>query len=352
MKTIDLRSDTVTLPSDEMRRAMYEAELGDDVYGEDPTVNELQEISAQLLGKQAALFVSSGTQGNLISMLAHCGRGAQAIAGDLSHIILHEAGAAGVLGGIFLRNVPNTKDGRFDLKQLDDITDSEDDIHKARTQLICLENTWHGQPLTLDYVASVEQFARKRKIKMHLDGARLFNASVALKVKPADLTRQFDSIQFCFSKGLAAPVGSMICGSEEFIEDARRIRKMLGGGMRQVGVLAAACKVSLEKMIDRLADDHTNAKLLADELEQLPGVTVESAAVRTNMVFFRVKGGNAEQEEFVRKLRAADVIVGAEAGLGIRAVTHYGIEADQIKEVVTRIKTVLEPSGATASLHA
>jgi threonine aldolase len=259
----------------------------------------------------------------------------------MSHIILHEIGAAGVLGGIFLRNVPNTKHGHIDLEHLNDVTDSEDDIHKARTEVLCVENTFHGQALDRQYVDSVVKFARERDMKLHLDGARIFNAAIAQKVKPAELTRNFDSIQFCFSKGLSAPVGSMLCGDKDFIARARKVRKMLGGGMRQVGVIAAACQVALEQMVERLADDHATAKLLREELSQLEGIHIEPAVNATNMVFFKVNGGNKEQEEFVRKLRAAGVIVGAEAGLGIRAVTHYGIESADIKETVVRIKNEL-----------
>lgn len=341
MNIIDLRSDTVTQPSDEMRRAMYEAELGDDVYGEDPTVNKLEAMSAEMLGKEAGLFVASGTMGNLVAVLTHCPRGSQAIAGDLSHIVLHEAGAVAVLGGVFLRTVANRSNGEIDLQHVGSMTTDEDDVHKAKTELLCLENTFHGHALKLDYLDSAIRLAKRRNFKLHLDGARIFNAAVATGVKPSALTAEFDSIQFCFSKGLAAPVGSMICGNREFINKARKLRKMVGGGMRQVGVLAGACIVSLEKMISRLAEDHENAKLLADELAQIDGISVEPAEKRTNMVFFRVPGDHEAQMEFVKKLRKVGVIVGAEAELGIRAVTHYGIEASHIKEAVSRIKNEL-----------
>jgi threonine aldolase len=350
MKPIDLRSDTVTLPSEEMRKAMAQAVLGDDVYEEDPTVNELQEMAAAMLGKEAGLFVASGTMGNVIALLTHCGRGNQAIAGDLSHIILHEAGAAGVLGGLFLRNVPNTRDGRIDLDHLANVMEGENDVHKAKTAVVCVENTFHGQPLSIDYLRSVEKFCRERKVAMHLDGARIFNAAVRMKVKPSELTKQFDSIQFCFSKGLSAPVGSMLCGSKDFIRKARGIRKMLGGGMRQVGVLAAACKVSLDKMIYRLEEDHVHAQMLADELSQLAGITVEPAANRTNMVFFRVNGDNQAQEMFAERLWNAGVLVFAEAPLGIRAVTHYGLDAADIRDAVGRIRKVLEGTPSAAKV--
>jgi threonine aldolase len=349
MKVINLRSDTVTLPSEEMRRAMFEAELGDDVYGEDPTVNQLEEVSARLLGKEAGLFVASGTMGNLVALLTHCQRGTQAIAGDLSHIILHEIGGASALGGIFLRNVPNTSDGRIDLNHVATITADEADIHLAKTELLCVENTFHGQPLTREYLRSLFAFREKHGFKLHLDGARIFNAAIALDCNVADLTANFDSIQFCFSKGLAAPVGSMLCGDRQFIARARKARKMVGGGMRQVGVLAAACQVALEKMVSRLAEDHANAKLLADELSNLEGIRVEPAAIRTNMVFFRVEGDYERQNQFVQAMAAAGVLMGAEATLGIRAVTHYGIEEADIKETVIRIKNELR--NLHGSLH-
>lgn len=325
-----------------MRKAMYAAELGDDVYGEDRTVNELQEMAAATLGKEAALFVASGTMGNLVSLLTHSPRGGQVIAGDLSHIVVHEAGGAAVLGGLFLRNVPNTLDGRVNLNQLVDIMQDEDDVHKARTAVICVENTFHGQALPIDYMKLVQKFARERGVATHLDGARVFNAAVRLKVKPAELTSGFDSIQFCFSKGLAAPVGSMICGSKEFVKRARAIRKMVGGGMRQVGVLAAACKVGLEKMVGRLEEDHVLAQIFVEELEQIPGVSVVPAVNRTNMVFFRVAGGNEEQEEFARKLWDAGVLVFAEPPLGIRAVMHYGIDVTHVKEAAARVRKAAE----------
>lgn len=342
MKIIDLRSDTVTLPSPEMRKAMYDAEVGDDVYGEDPTVNRLEHAAAELLGKEAGLFVASGTMGNVVSLLTHCGRGTQAIAGNLSHIVLHEAGAPAVLGGLFLRNVMNNHDGTIDLDHVRDIiADEEYDIHKCKTEVLCIENTFHGQVLPLDYIESVVSFARQNRLKLHLDGARIFNAAVALKVNPSELTKDFDSIQFCFSKGLAAPVGSMICGSAEFIQRARRLRKMFGGGMRQVGVIAAACQVGLDKMIGRLEDDHANAERLADGLSQIEGVSIAPASPRTNMVFFRVPGGHERQSEFAAKMTEAGVPMFAEAELGIRAVTHYGIEAADIDEAVNRVKNEL-----------
>lgn len=244
MKTIDLRSDTVTVPSPQMREAIFKAEVGDDVYDEDPTVNSLQERVAQLLGKEKSLFVSSGTMGNLISLLVHCGRGDQAIIGDASHINLWEQNGASSLGGISLKTLPNNLDGTIATASIDNAV-NPDNIHCAKTKLICLENTWNGHPLSQAYVKQVKEIATRHGLKMHIDGARMFNACLALNMTPSELVENFDSVQFCFSKGLSAPVGSMICGSEAFIYEAKRMRKLLGGGMRQVGILAAACQLSL-----------------------------------------------------------------------------------------------------------
>ena len=341
----------MTLPSEEMRKAMASAKVGDDVYGEDPTVNELQQISAAMLGKEAGLFVASGTMGNVVALLTHCGRGGQVIAGDLSHIVLHEAGAAGVLGGLFLRNVRNTRDGQINLEQLADVMHGEDDVHKAKTAVICVENTFHGQALPLDYLHAVQKFSRDRGVATHLDGARIFNAAVKMNVKPSELTSGFDSIQFCFSKGLAAPVGSMLCGSSDFISRARGIRKMLGGGMRQAGVLAAACKVGLDKMVGRLEQDHVLAQIFAEQLDQVPGIMVQAAVNRTNMVFFKVAGGNAEQEAFAQRMWDAGVYMFAEPPLGIRAVMHYGLEASHVKEAVNRISKVVQSQSSAAKVR-
>jgi threonine aldolase len=339
MKTIDLRSDTVTKPTDEMRQAMLHAEVGDDVYGEDPTVNQLEQLAAQKCGKEAALFVSSGTMGNLVALLVHCQRGHEAIVGRSSHIALWEQGGAATLGGITLRMVPNNPDGTLDtdavLKSI-----QPDDVHCARTKLICVENTWNGNPLPLSHMKAVAQIARDHHLKLHVDGARLFNATVALNVDLAKLVEDADSVQMCLSKGLSAPAGSVICSSRKFIDEARRMRKLLGGGMRQVGVLAASCIVALEKMIPRLKEDHEHAALLAELLESVQELEVVRPAVRTNMVFFSVKLPGMTSAEFAIRMKGKHLLMGVEGTMGIRAVTHDGITRSDVEEAAARIKAL------------
>ncbi|HEY9677330.1 MAG TPA: low-specificity L-threonine aldolase [Drouetiella sp.] len=336
MKTIDLRSDTVTHPTHEMREAMYKAEVGDDVYDEDPTVNALQERVAKMLGKESALFVSSGTMGNLISLLVHCGRGDQAIVGDGSHINQWEQNGASSLGGISLKTIYNNLDGTLTPSAVAAAV-NPDNIHCAKTKLICLENTWNGQPITLSYISEIKAIAQQHELKMHLDGARMFNACLALGVTPTELVKDFDSVQLCFSKGLAAPIGSVICGTNEFIREAKRMRKVLGGGMRQVGIIAAACAISLDKMIDRLAEDHDTAKQLADGLAKLSFIKVDPTQTKTNMVFFESANAKTSRQDLVKALQQVGILVGIEQRLGIRAVTHYGISKEDIDEAVKRI---------------
>lgn len=341
MKTIDLRSDTITLPSPEMRQAILDAKLGDDVFGEDPTVNELEKEAARVMGKDAALFVTSGTMGNLISSMVHCQRGEQIILGRDSHIMHWEQCGASTLGGVSMRPIPNDANGELKLKDIEAAVNG-DDLHLSRTKLICLENTFNGHPLTLAYMAEVEELARHHCLAMHLDGARVFNAATALKVPVEEIAKYFDSVQFCFSKGLAAPVGSVICADEEFIAEARRVRKMLGGGMRQAGILAAACLVALDTMVDRLEEDHQNAHTLAEGLAQLPGVDVKPAKIRTNIVFFGLKDKKYSQAEFAQALKEEGLIVSSIPSTGLRAVTHYGIEASDIHEAVRRVKKAVQ----------
>lgn len=341
MKIIDLRSDTITMPSPEMRQAMFEAKLGDDVFGEDPTVNELERQAAQLMGKEAALFVASGTMGNLISALVHCRRGEQIILGRDSHIMHWEQCGASTLGGISLRALPNDANGELKIKDIEAAV-NPDDLHLSRSKLICLENTFNGHPLSLAYIAEVEAVARHHCLNMHLDGARVFNAATALKVPVEEIAKYFDSVQFCCSKGLAAPVGSLICADEEFIAEARRMRKMLGGGMRQAGVLAAACLLSINDMVERLGEDHDNANALAEGLSQIAGIEVKPAKIRTNIVFFTLKDKKISQAEFARMLRENGLIVSNIPSTGLRAVTHYGIETADIREALKRVKKTVE----------
>ncbi len=348
MKTIDLRSDTITLPSPEMRQAIFDAELGDDVFGEDPTVNKLEEQAAATMGKEAALFVASGTMGNLISCLVHCRRGEQILLGRDSHIRHWEQCGASALGGISLKGIPNDASGELKIKDLEAGV-NPDDVHLSRTKLICLENTFNGHPLSLSYIAEVEELARHHCLSMHLDGARVFNAAVALKVPVEEIAKYFDSIQFCCSKGLAAPVGSLICADEEFIAEARRVRKMLGGGMRQAGILAAACLVALDKMVDRLEEDHQNAHTLAAGLEQIVGIAVKPAKIRTNIVFFGMKDKQVSHAELAQALKEEGLIVSCIPSTGLRAVAHYGIDASDIHEAVKRVNKAVQRLGSRHS---
>ncbi len=336
-KIVDLRSDTVTLPTPAMRRAMFEAELGDDVYGEDPTVNRLEALAAERLGKEAGLFVPSGTMANLSCLLAHCARGEEAIMGHMAHTFLFEAGGSAAVGGIHPCTVPNQPDGTLDLADVEAAI-RPDNEHYPRTRLLCVENTHNrcgGAVLTPAYMAQVRALADRHGLAVHLDGARIFNAAVALGLPAADLARDADSVSFCLSKGLSAPVGSLVCGSAEFVARARRQRKVLGGGMRQAGVLAAAGIVALETMVDRrLAEDHTNARRLAEGLAALPGVVLDPARVQTNIVIFELAPDAPSPAEFAAGLAARGVKLNPIGGRRLRAVTHYGLDADDIDRAI------------------
>jgi len=343
-RIIDLRSDTVTLPSAAMRQAMFEAELGDDVFGEDPTINRLEAMAAERLGKEAALFVPTGTMANLISLLTHCGRGEEAIMGDLAHTFLFEAGGAAAVGGIQPHTIPNQSDGTLALDDIQGAIRKRDDPHHPRTRLICLENTHNrcsGAVLPPAYMAQVRALADQQGLAVHLDGARLFNAAVALGLEVEELARGADSVSFCLSKGLAAPVGSLICSDRAFIHEARRQRKMLGGGMRQAGVLAAAGIVALETMVDRMADDHANARRLAEGLAQLPGIALDPDSIQTNIVIFAMEPEALSPAELAARLAERGVKVGAIEGRKLRAVTHYGIDAADIEAALDAARAVL-----------
>lgn len=343
-KVVDLRSDTVTLPTLAMRQAMFQAELGDDVYGEDPTVNRLEAMAAERLGKEAALFVPSGTMANLVCLLTHCGRGDEAIMGHLAHTFLFEAGSSSAVGGIHPRTVPNQPDGTLALADLEAAIRDPHNEHYPRSRLICLENTHNrcsGAVLSPGYMAQVRVLADRYGLAVHLDGARIFNAAVALGVAPSALARDADSVSFCLSKGLSAPVGSLVCGPAEFIRQARRQRKMLGGGMRQAGVLAAAGIVALETMVDRLAEDHANARRLAEGLACLPGIVLDPARVVTNIVLFGLTPDTLSAAEFVAGLAAQGVKMGAIGPHQVRAVTHYGIEAQDIEYTLAVARAIL-----------
>ena len=345
MDYIDLRSDTVTKPTPEMREAMAEAEVGDDVYRDDPTVNRLEALAANMLGKESALFVPSGTMGNLLALLVHCQRGDEAIVGDKSHIYLNEAGGMSALGGIQPCPVPNQPDGTL---ALDDILASirTEDVHHPITRLICLENTQNicgGIPLTAAYTREVGELARKNNLSLHIDGARIFNAAAAQNVSIRDLVDPADSVMFCLSKGLASPVGSMLVGTSKFIARARHLRKMLGGGMRQVGVLAAAGIISLEKMTTRLADDHARARKLADGLRNVKGVLVDESSPYSNMVYLNLASDvKVDAAKIIDSALKQGVLLDCENARRFRLVTHYWVDDKAVDKVIQVFKTAME----------
>jgi threonine aldolase len=349
---IDLRSDTVTLPTPAMRQAMAQAEVGDDVYGEDPTVNRLEAMAAERLGKEAALLVVSGTMGNLVALLTHCGRGDEVIFGTLSHTFLFEAGGSATLGGIHHNALPNQPDGTLDLAQIEAAIRPEN-VHMPRTRLICLENTHNrcgGAVLSPEYCDAVGQLAKRHSLSVHLDGARLFNAAVALGVEVRELARSVDSVTFCLSKGLSAPVGAILCGEAAFIAEARRWRKAVGGGMRQCGILAAAGIVALEQMVDRLAEDHANAARLAAGIAHIPGLYVDLDTVQTDIVIFEVTAAGPTRPALtaaglVAALKQRGVQMSAISPTRIRAVTHYGIETSDIDAVLQAMAAAMEQAG-------
>lgn len=342
MDVVDLRSDTVTHPTPAMREAMASAEVGDDVFGEDPTVNRLEAMAAERLGKEAALLVVTGTMGNLVSLLTHCGRGDEAIIGNCSHTLLYEQGGMAALGGISPYPVANQPDGTMRLDEIERAIRA-DDVHAPRTRLICLENTHNvcnGAPLTAAYTAQVVRLACAHHLAVHVDGARIFNAAAALGVDASELVRDVDSVTFCLSKGLSAPVGSVICGSRAFIAEARRMRKVVGGGMRQAGVLAAAGIVALEQIVPRLAEDHARARRLAEGLAEIPGVEV--APVYTNILYFGLaKGANKTTAQVTAALAQRGVRVGGRKDGRIRAVTHYWITDEGIERAIAAVRDVM-----------
>jgi threonine aldolase len=344
MKYIDLRSDTVTQPTPEMREAMAEAEVGDDVYRDDPTVNRLEELAAAMLGKEASLFVPSGTMGNLLALLVHCQRGDEVIVGNLSHIYLNEAGGMAALGGIQACPLPNQKDGTL---LLDDIRASvrTEDVHHPITRLICLENTQNicgGVPLTAQYTHEVADVAREYGLALHIDGARIFNSAVAQNVSVKELVEPADSVMFCLSKGLASPVGSMLVGSQKSITRARHLRKMLGGGMRQVGVIAAAGIISLEKMVNRLAEDHLRARKLADGLRQVRGVVVDEGSPYSNMVYLDLaEDATVDARQVCEQARERGILLDAENSRRFRLVTHYWIDDRGVEKTISAFREIL-----------
>lgn len=352
MTIVDLRSDTVTRPTAAMREAIARAEVGDDVFGDDPTVLALQTRVAALTGKEAALFMASGTQSNLCGMLAHCQRGDEYIVGQLAHTYRYEGGGAAVLGSIQPQPLVQDAQGRMALADIAAAI-KPDDPHFARTRLLCLENTWNGQVMSHDYLAQATALARQHGLACHLDGARLFNAAVAdagpggeVPAALRRITDYFDSVSVCFSKGLGAPVGSMLCGSRELISRAHRVRKMVGGGMRQVGLLAAAVDHALDHHVERLREDHRRAALLAVGLQGLPGLTVRSAA--TNIVFVDVADGRGG--ELLAHLKARGIW--ATGLIGLRFVTHLDVDDDGIARTLAAVREFCEQGAVKASAPA
>jgi threonine aldolase len=340
---VDLRSDTVTRPTAAMRAAMTAAEVGDDVFGDDPTINALQQRIAADLGFEAALFMSSGTQSNLCALLAHCGRGDEYIVGQLAHTYRYEGGGAAVVGGIQPQPLVQQPDGTLLLADIEAAI-KPDDAHFARTRLLALENTWNGKVLPPAYVEAATALAKSRGLARHLDGARLFNAAVASKVPARELTKHFDSVSVCFSKGLGAPVGSALCGSKELIYRAHRARKMLGGGLRQAGILAAAANHALDHHVERLADDHALARRLAEGLQGLPGMSVKQPD--TNIVFVDlVNPAPGEGATLLAHLRAQGVL--ATGMVGLRFVTHLDVNAAGIDRAIAALRAYVPRNAPT-----
>ena len=343
MKKVDLRSDTITLPTKEMLDAITGAELGDDVFREDPTVNRLEDLAATKFNKEAALFVPSGTMANLVAVLSHCQRGDEVILGDQAHTFLYEAGGISAFGGVHSRQIPNQEDGTLLLEDIKKAIRKKD-VHFPPTRLICLENTHNrclGMPLSVNYTNSVSEIAKNNSLSVHVDGARIFNAAVSLDVSVAELTDNIDSVSFCLSKGLSAPAGSMLCGNKDFIEKARRNRKALGGGMRQAGVLAAAGLVALEKMTDRIIDDHENARTLAERISNINGIRNNLDRVKINIIYFSLDHPKVSGALLLEKMAEKNIHFFELGTSWFRLVTHAGISKSDINFVVGEFDRVL-----------
>jgi|TARA_B100000809_G_scaffold128478_1_gene126597 threonine aldolase len=344
MALIDLRSDTVTKPTDEMRRAMAEAEVGDDVYGEDPSVNELQERSAALLGHEAGLLTSSGTMGNLLATLTYCNPGDEIVMGDQAHMFWNEGGGQAALAGVQTRLIPQSASGGIDADDVARNIRPAGNPHVAATKIVCLENTQNrcsGMVMTPAETKAVCDVAHGAGVAVHLDGARIFNAAVALEVPVAELTRDVDDASFCLSKALSCPVGSVLVGSKDFIQEATRWRKMVGGGSRQAGILAAAGLVALDTMIDRLAEDHQNARRLAAGLANIDGLSVDADSIQTNIVIFDIDEKVGAVPDFITAMKDADVLVSYPGEHSVRMVTHRHISGDDVEEALSRTSKVV-----------
>ena len=342
---IDLRSDTVTLPPEKMKEYMMQASIGDDVYGEDPSINMLQEKAANLFNKEDALFVSSGTMANLISVLTHCNRGDEILLGDKSHIFYYEAGGVSAFGGIHSHQLKNQDDGTIKIDEIKNNIRKKDDDHFPRTKLLCLENTHNfccGSPIHKDYFEEVSILLKNNNINLHIDGARIFNASIALKTSVANLTKTADSISCCLSKGLSAPIGSLILGKKDFILKAKKIRKALGGGMRQAGIVASAGIYSFNNMINRLEEDHYIAKILANKLHEIKKLTINLDAVKTNIIFINLNNTKLSDKEFLLQLNQNNIKIDYKGNRKFRLVTHYGFQKTEIDTVVSTIANILK----------
>ena len=341
MRAVDLRSDTVTLPTEEMLEAMRNAELGDDVYREDPTVNRLEDLAAKKMGKEAALLTTSGTQANLVSVLSQAARGDEVILEAEAHMYYYEVGAFSALGGL----IPRLVKGHRGVMQVKDIEEAlrPTNIHFPPTKLICIENTHNragGAIWEPSMIEEVQDLAKTHGLKIHMDGARIFNAAVALGLDVCEFTRHVDTLMFCLSKGLSAPIGSIVVGEQDFVDRTRRYRKMVGGGMRQAGIIAAAGIIAIEKMVDRLKDDHANAKLLAIGLSRIPGISLDPSEVQTNIVIYDVSGLGVDGKEWVAKLLKHGVKAGAQERGRVRMVTHRGIEKEDIEYALSTVESV------------
>jgi threonine aldolase len=340
VKTIDLRSDTITHPTEEMRQAMGTAAVGDDVFGEDPSINRLEGLAARMLGKEAALFTPSGTMSNLVAVLAHTRPGNEILIGSEAHMLWNEVGGASALGGVVMRTVPNGEDGLIDLDVMEAAIRPHNNLHYPPTTMLCLENTHNrcgGAVLTPEYTSGMATVAHQHGMTVHLDGARIFNAAVALGVPAAELSQDADSVCFCVSKGLSAPVGSLLCGRMEFVEKARKWRKMLGGGMRQAGVIAAAGIIALDNMVARLAEDHTTAQRLAHGLIRIPAFTSWPERVQTNIIMFEPPALSTAPD-FIRAMASRGVRFSYPGGRRVRAVTHRMVGDEDIDETLNRIE--------------
>tara|TARA_B110000014_G_C20106576_1_gene582016 strand:+ start:452 stop:1486 length:1035 start_codon:yes stop_codon:yes gene_type:complete len=342
---IDLRSDTVTMPSKEMKQFMFNAPLGDDVYGDDPSINALEEKASDVFGKESCLFVPSGTMANLVSVLTHCNRGDEIILGNKSHIFIYEAGGVSVFGGVHSHQLKNNEDGTINLEDMKNSIRNPKDSHHPKSKLICLENTHnicYGVPIEKNYFDDVKKIVEQNNLQLHIDGARIFNAAIALNTTVKELAKNADSITCCLSKGLSCPAGSLILGSKNFIDKARYIRKSLGGGMRQSGILASAGIYSLDNMIDRLEEDHNNAKLLALELSKIDEIKIDVKKVYTNIIFFNLHNTIIQDSDLISKLLNNNIKIDSKGNRKFRMVTHYGFEKEGISTVVNQLKSILK----------